>query len=108
MSKPLLLARPLTATERDGLEAGLRSPDAFTLRRSQIILASARGRPPAEIAEFVGCCPQAVRNAIWAFQGEGIRSLTAKSKGPIHPVGVWQKARDDELDRKSTRLNSSH
>ena len=35
--------RPLTDAEREALEAGLRSSDAFTLRRCQILLASARG-----------------------------------------------------------------
>jgi hypothetical protein len=35
--------RPLTDAERETLEANLRSPDAFVLRRAQIVLASAGG-----------------------------------------------------------------
>src|ERR671914_722469 len=47
MQSPLLV-RPLTDAERQALEAGLRSPAAFTLRRAQILLASSRGeRGPA-------------------------------------------------------------
>jgi len=41
--KPPKFVRALTADERVALEAGLRSSDAFVLRRCQILLASARG-----------------------------------------------------------------
>jgi hypothetical protein len=44
-------------------EAGLRSPDAFTLRRCQILLASDRGENAYQIARSLGCNPQTVRNA---------------------------------------------
>ena len=46
-----LFVRPLTEEERLRLEAGLRSSDAFVLRRCQILLASARGERPARIAQ---------------------------------------------------------
>ena len=59
--------RPLTDAERETVEAGLRSPDAFTLRRCQILLASARGERAPAIARAVGCGDQTVRNAIRAF-----------------------------------------
>lgn len=36
--KPPLFIQPLSAAEKRVLEAGLRSRDAFTLRRSQILL----------------------------------------------------------------------
>ena len=42
MQVPLFI-RPLSAVEEQELKAGLRSRAAFTLRRSQILLASARG-----------------------------------------------------------------
>ena len=38
-----IFVRSLTAPERIALEAGVRSPDAFMLRRCQILLANARG-----------------------------------------------------------------
>ena len=41
--KPPLCIQSLSAEEKCALEAGLRSRDAFTLRRAQILLASARG-----------------------------------------------------------------
>ena len=43
MKRPIYV-RPLSDAERETLEAGLRSPDAFTLRRCQILLASADGQ----------------------------------------------------------------
>ena len=77
--KPPLYVRPLTDDERDALKAGLRSTDAFTLRRSQILLASARGRRPQQIADELGCASQTVRNAIKAFNGWGLAALQERS-----------------------------
>jgi DNA-binding CsgD family transcriptional regulator len=62
MKRPIY-ARPLTDAERETLEAGLRSSDAFTLRRCQILLASADGKNAYQIARNLGCNPQTVRNA---------------------------------------------
>jgi DNA-binding NarL/FixJ family response regulator len=62
--KPPLYIRPLTPAEHQQLEAGLRSSDAFTLRRCQILRASACGQRPAQIARQLGCATQSVRNAI--------------------------------------------
>ena len=50
------------------IETGLRFSDAFPLRRSQILLASHRGKRPKEIAHNLGCATQTVRNAIHAFE----------------------------------------
>ncbi|MBV8607937.1 MAG: hypothetical protein JO034_10815, partial [Singulisphaera sp.] len=41
--KPPPFVRPLSEPERQAIPAGLRSPDAFTLRRAQILKASAEG-----------------------------------------------------------------
>src|SRR4051812_34286411 len=79
--KPLFV-RPLTDDERAALRAGLRSPDAFTLRRCQVLLASADGLRPAQVAERYGCASQSVRNAIRAFAAEGTDCLTEKSHRP--------------------------
>ena len=62
--KPPLLLRPLSESEQVALNLGLRSPDAFILRRCQILKASAAGRKPAQIAGVIGCASQTVRNAI--------------------------------------------
>jgi transposase len=81
MQAPLLV-RPLTDAERQALEAGLRSPRAFTLRRCQIVLASARGEHTPAIAAVLGCSDQTVRDAIHAFDRTGVGSLTPGSKRP--------------------------
>jgi DNA-binding CsgD family transcriptional regulator len=67
MKRPIFV-RSLSDAERKALEAGLRSPDAFTLRRCQIfLLASASGQNAYQIACNLGCNPQTVRNAIHKF-----------------------------------------
>src|SRR5262249_11544638 len=80
--KPPLFVRPLTDEERAALWAGLRSPVAFTLRRCQILLASADGWRPAQIADRFGCASQSVRNAIRGFAAEGLECLREKSHRP--------------------------
>jgi hypothetical protein len=77
--KTPLLVRPLTDAERDAVETGLRSSDAFTLRRSQILAASARGEHVPRIARSLSCNEQTVRNAIHAFTAEGVAALTKRS-----------------------------
>jgi transposase len=81
--RPPTFVRPLLDPERQAIRAGLRSPDAFTLRRSQILLASADGRAPAQIAQSLGCSTQTVRNAIGAFQTAGIDCLRPRSRRPV-------------------------
>jgi transposase len=82
MKRPIFV-RPLSDAEREALEAGLRSSDAFTLRRCQILLASARGENAYRIAHELGCNPQTARNAIHAFNEKGLpRALRQGSKRP--------------------------
>jgi transposase len=81
--KPPLFVRALTDEERAALRAGLRSPDAFTLRRCQILLTSAEGLRPAQVADRFGCASQSVRNAIRGFAAEGLGCLKAKSHRPV-------------------------
>src|SRR3712207_3037844 len=82
MKRPIFV-RPLSDAERETLEAGLRSADAFTLRRCQILLASARGENAYQIARSLGCNPQTVRNAIHAFNERGVpEALRQGSKRP--------------------------
>jgi transposase len=82
MREPIFV-RPLEEEERKALEDGLRSSDAFVLRRCQILLASARGERASRIARALGCNDQTVRNAIHAF-GEG-GTEEALSKGSSRP-----------------------
>jgi transposase len=80
--KPPTFVRPLTDPERQALRAGLRSPDAFTSRRSQVLLQSADGHRARAIAAAVGCCVQSVRNALHAFEAEGLDCLREKPSRP--------------------------
>jgi transposase len=80
--KPPIFVRSLSKEERDALEAGLRSKDAFVLRRCQILLASARRERPPRIAENLGCGSQTVRNAIHDFDERGLGALQAGSSRP--------------------------
>ena len=81
MKEPLFV-RALTKSEHTCLRAGLRSARAFTLRRSQLLLLSAEGRTPRQIAHHLGCTDQTVRNVIRAFATEGLGCLEQKSSRP--------------------------
>ena len=96
MKLPLFI-RPLAEAERASLRRGLRSPDAFTLRRCQILLQSDQGRRPSRIAAALGCSAQAVRDALKAFAAEGLACLLAKSRAPKSPHAAWPRGRDDDL-----------
>lgn len=80
--KPPIFVRTLSREERKALEVGLRSSDAFVLRRSQILLASSRGERPPQIAKNLGCGSQTVRNAIHAFNERGLGALRPGSSRP--------------------------
>jgi transposase len=81
MRQPLFI-HSLTEEERQQIEAGLRSSDAFVMRRSQILLASARGERVPGIARALSCDEQTVRNAIHAFNQKGSDALQAGSRRP--------------------------
>jgi len=81
MPRPIFV-RPLTDDERQALHLGLRSADAFTLRRCQILLASAQGKRAAWIAEDLHCDDQTVRNAMHDFNTAGLAALTRGSHVP--------------------------
>src|SRR5215467_4732939 len=82
--KPRTFARDLSEEERKSLTAGLRSSDAFVLRRSQILLASVRGETAPRVAEALSCDEQTVRHAIHAFNRQGLAALQAGSSRPHH------------------------
>jgi transposase len=84
MRSPIFV-RPLTDAERQALTAGLRSPDAFVLRRCQILLASARGERAPRIAEQLGCDDQTVLGALHAFNARGLTALEKGSSRPHRP-----------------------
>jgi transposase len=96
MKAPLLI-RPLTDAERQALRQGLRCHDAFTLRRCQVFLHSAKGQTPAQVAAAVGLSAQAVRDALRAFAAEGLGALKRKPPLPKQPNAAWDRRRNEDL-----------
>jgi transposase len=92
-----LFVRPLTADERLTLAAGLRSAEAFTVRRCQILLASAEGQPTTTIARSLRCHDQTVRNAIHAFHQRGVSALQPKSSRPHRTQAIFGTGRRERL-----------
>ena len=86
--KARIFVRDLTEQEQKTLIAGLRSSDAFVLRRSQILLASARGESAPNIAKALSCDEQTVRHAIHGFNQTGLSALQAGSSRPHHLATV--------------------
>jgi transposase len=81
MRTPIFI-RPLTQDEQQQIQAGLRSSDAFVLRRCQILLASARRERAPAIARALGCDDQTVRNVIHGFNATGLAVLQEESSRP--------------------------
>ncbi len=80
--KTPIFVRKLSDEERGSLEAGLRSKDTFTMRRSQMLLASCRGERAPKIALNLGCAQQTVRDALHDFNERGLDALVARSSRP--------------------------
>ena len=95
--KPPVFVRPVTDAERAQLATGLRSSDAFVLRRAQILLASARGESAPQIARQLGCDDQTVRNAIAAFNARGLAALRKGSSRPHRIHAAFDLARGEQL-----------
>ncbi len=99
-----MFVRPLTDEERRLLAAGLRSSDAFVLRRCQILLASARGEWAPRIALSLGCDDQTARNAIASFNELGLGSLVKGSSAPHKTRRVLD---EDQAERLKALLHQS-
>ena len=95
--KPPIFVREPSEGEHEALEAGLRSKDAFVLRRCQILLASARGQSPPRIAKSLGCGSQTVRNAIHAFDERGLDALVAGSSRPKRTHAAFERRSAEAL-----------
>ncbi len=95
--KSPIYARPLNDAERKAVEAGLRSSDAFVLRRCQILLASTRGERVPVIARALSCDEQTVRNAIQAFNNAGLAALQEGSSRPHHTQSAFSAKQVQQL-----------
>lgn len=80
-----IFIRSLTESERCQIGVGLRSSDAFVLRRCQSVLASSRGEHARAIARQLGCNDQTVRNIIHGFNAHGMAILKRGSSRPHRP-----------------------
>src|ERR687883_671927 len=96
MHRPLFV-REMSEPERAQLQASLRAANAFTLRRAQILSASAAGHRPREIARRLGCATQTVRNAIHAFNGTGLAALSPGSSRPKSAAPVLNGTKLEQL-----------
>src|SRR5512134_1520143 len=92
-----IFVREPSAVEQARLEAGLRAASAFTMRGAQIVLLSAVGRRPREIAQGLCCAVQTVRNGIRAFNATGLAALGAGSSRPKSAAPVLDGAALEQL-----------
>jgi transposase len=95
--KPPLFVRDLTLEEQRQLQAGLRSSEAFVLRRCQILLASARGEHAPKIAVALGCNRQTVLDAIHDFNQKGLAALAPGSSRPHTIHAAFDAAKGEKL-----------
>jgi transposase len=95
--RPPIFVRTLTEMERQALEQGLRSKDAFVLRRCQILLASARGERAPRIAAYLGIDDQTVLDALHAFNATGLQALQKKSSRAHRSRLVFAPAQAERL-----------
>jgi transposase len=95
--KPPIFVRTLSTDERERLEAGLRYKDTFTLRRSQMLLASSRGEHVPQIASNLGCGQQTVRDAIHDFNDRGLDALTPGSSRPKRTRATFDENTAEQL-----------
>ncbi len=95
--RPPIFVQLLTDTEHAALIAGLRSCDAFTFRRCQILLASTQARVPSEIATNFGCCEQTVRNVVHAFNTRRLAAVLRLSSAPKTVQPLFDLARAEAL-----------
>ena len=103
MRKPIFI-RALTEDEQHHIQQGLRSSDAFVLRRCQILMASARGERAPAIAGQLGCEDQTVRNVIHGFNACG---LTVLQKGPSRPHRLRTSFTQEGAERLKDLLHRS-
>lgn len=102
-----LYVRKLKTEEIETLRKGLRSPSAFTVRRSQILLKSHERQKAQAISQSLQCSDQAVRVTIHAFNKEGLACLAEKSHARHDQAPLIDEAgceRLQELVRLSPRI----
>ena len=104
MRQTSVFVRSLTPEERQRLEAGLRSADAFLGRRCQIVLASEYGAGVPRSTRQVGCSAQTVRNVVHAFTTQGVACL---QRGSSRPPTTRERLRREGVERLQALLPQS-
>ena len=84
-SNAWLFVREIHDEEKTLLETAQISSFAFTRDRARIILQSMKGMPCNQIAETLCCDARKVRNAINAFNQQGLKSLNRKKAPGAKP-----------------------
>jgi transposase len=95
--KTPIFVRDLTGEEQERLKQGLRSKDGFEVRRSHIVLASARKETARKIARNLGCDDQTVRDVIKQFNASGLEVLKAKSNRPHNIKSTFTEKNIEQL-----------
>jgi hypothetical protein len=95
--KPPKFVRPLSADERTILQSGGGAVDALTVRRGQMLLASAAGRAPATIASQQRGARQTVHHGREAFAERGLDCLRHGSPRPRSVAPVLTAAKREQL-----------
>jgi len=98
--------RSFTEEEKAAIESGLKSKDAFVLRRSQMLLLSSEGLSTVEIAAKVGYHRESVRQIIKKFDKEGLAVLKQGSRKPLtqeRAISSSDAEKIKELLRRSPR-----
>src|SRR5947209_2228456 len=96
MQAPIYVRR-FTDEDRTAIDAGRRSSQGFTVRRCQVLLASAQGQSTTSIARLMGCNDQTVRNAIHDFHQRGLAALQPKSSRPQTTSAVFNAQGREQL-----------
>jgi len=100
--KPIY-AKELSQEEHNILRQGLQSSSGFTVRRCQILLSSAAGKSARQIASELHYSDQTVRNAIRAYEQEGLNCLQEKSHARHDEQSAFDEAGRERL-REVIRL----
>jgi transposase len=95
--KPPIFVRSLTPEEIKQLRVGLRSGQAFTVRRCQMLLASSRGERVSQVARSLGCATQTVRNLLRDFRSRGLECLEPQSRRPMTVKPVLDESKREQL-----------
>jgi transposase len=96
MEQPIFVRR-VSPKQQKQVETGLRSREAYIMRRCQIILASARRARASEIARDLGCSEGTVRNTINGFNQNGLACLKKRASRPKKLRTIVDEAKREHL-----------